>query len=191
MGERTQDLLARKYLYTLTTSLYYPAALGAVFYFALVDIASGISGSDILLLLGYGGILLTFSIDFLYSVSARDYYVPSLFVSDMLILLLMVSAYTSLLDGLRGGSSFLRFYWSLGLIHAVFVVWDAWLARRVGGNRGLSILVYDLLGLLASVVGVLLFRSSAVAALSVLWACAVLYLALGWPAIKPRLLEGS
>ena len=179
------------FLYTLTTSLYYPAVLGVVFYSALTHVSAGVSLEDLPLLFAYGGILLAFSIDFLYSVAARDYYGTSLFISDTLVLLLMVSAYTSLLEGVRHGGSLARFYLSLGLIHFVFILWDAWCVPHAGGRRTPSLVVYDALGLLASVVGLLVFRSSRIAAISVLWTCAILYLALGLPAIRSALQKGS
>jgi hypothetical protein len=106
-------LRAKNHLHILVTSLYYPAVLGVVFFSALDTLVFAHSFSEALpILVAYIGILTTFSVDLLYSLASRKYYTLLLFVADLVILLLMFLAYTSLIRAIELGASAIRFYWA-------------------------------------------------------------------------------
>jgi len=177
------------HLYLLTTCLFYPAVLGVVFYESLGACAGIAQEAGVpTLLLAYVAVLTTFSVDFLYSVASKTYYGVSLFVADLVILLLLFVGYRGLLAALCGSGSPSPFFASYALIHFVFLLWDALLAR--GLPRRAQILIYDACGLAASLAGFFFFRSSVAAALGLLWLCTVLYLVIAWPRIRALLEEG-
>lgn len=172
--------------FVLMTALYYPAVLGVVFFSMLQTFAA--LNTDLktwLLLSCYVAMAISFSVDFLYTYSAKERYPISLFASDNLVLLLLLISYTSLIDALKNDTSATWFLASYSLIHFVFVIWDLWLISREHVSKW--ILGYDIFGLVLSIVGLLFFRGEPIHALIILWVLTVLYLFVGIKAIVPHI----
>src|ERR1700733_10376717 len=114
----------------LMTSLFYPAVRGVVFYSMLESFSHIGRGLGLLLPLAYIGIVISFSIDFIYTYSSGSTCTFWLFLADMFVLLLLVVGYTSLIDALRTNTPSTTFLTAYGVIHAIFICWDLALIPR-------------------------------------------------------------
>jgi len=166
----------------LVTCLFYPAILGYLFYFLLDRLTwGGFTLDSLVLIVAYIGIVTAFSIDFLYSYATREYYSARLFVADLVILVFLLLASRALVEGITENDDVWFFFVSYTAIHVVFLIWDLILLDR--SLRRASIIAYDACGLIISLIGLLFFRDSVVAAIITLWACSIAYLLVGWKAI--------
>ena len=116
----------------LITSLFYPAVLGGLFY-TLLDECYFL-GSDvnrIMIIILILGIIISFSIDFLYTWVSKDNYNWKLFILDIFILLLLFVGYKNLLDGLVKTISIRIFFLSFTIMHLLFLIWDLFLIPKM------------------------------------------------------------
>ena len=174
-----------KALYILMTSLFYPAVLGVIFYSILESFAQlSAKANTALLLVAYGGILISFSFDFLYTFVSRSYPV-TLFVSDIAVLVLLVVGYSSLINALGKSTTPKVFLLCYSLIHLIFVIWDLTLIPKKEVRW--LIVCYDISGLVVSSLIYLLVPDSVPAALATLWVLTVFYAVIGIKAILPQL----
>ena len=151
----------------LMTSLFYPAVLGGLFLFFLEDCYSLTTDAGrIPLVFAFIGILITFSLDFLYTWISREHYTFALFLSDLAILFFLFNAYRSLLEGLLRHTDITLFYLCLIGIHIICFVWDSFLITREAKPDG--IVLYDVTALLLSISGLGL-RDNAVSGIIILW----------------------
>src|SRR6266702_5124818 len=172
--------------YVLITTLYHPAILGTLIYSMLNDIASFGSGSlsvDIMIIVASLGIVVSFTFDYLYSLSFKEHYSMKYFVFDIVILYLLLISYNSLLKSIKQVSEFSTFYSCYTLIHIIFTIWDVFVVNKK--DRSYSIISYDILGSIFSVVGYYGFRSDSYAAITLLWVTTVYYFMVSKEAIFP------
>ena len=136
---------------------------------------------SLVLIVAYIGIVTAFSIDFLYSYATKEYYSVKLFVADLVVLVFLLLASRALVEGITENVDVWFFFVSYMVIHVVFLIWDLILLDR--RLRRTSIIAYDVCGLTISLIGLLFFRDSVVAAIIILWACSIAYLLVGWKAV--------
>lgn len=166
------------FLYTLTTSLFYPAVLGALIYFFLEDLSSLILDSQrIIYMVASMGIVVSFSIDFIYSVASKAFYSLGLFVSDCAVLILLFISYKNLMDGLKRSTNIRTFFIGFCLINIIFFVWDYAVTKRYVKNH--RIIIFDLSGLLLSSIGLIFFYEIAAQGVIFLWIYTIGYIIIG------------
>jgi hypothetical protein len=135
----------------------------------------------VMLVLAFIGIVIAFSIDFLYSYAAIKYYTWKLFISDLAIVCLLLLASRALIEGVTTGHKIWLFYLSYVVIHLIFIIWDLLLLDKK--FRKNPMILYDFIGLIISITGLIFFRNSIIAAIIILWACSISYLIIGWKSI--------
>lgn len=120
-----------KFSYTLITSLYYPAVLGAIFYF-LIDYFPRImeDNNNIFYILASLAIVISFSVDFLYSYASQSFYSVIHLIFDLCIVTLLFCSYKSLINGIKNSSPIPFFFIGFVLIHIIFVIWDIFFVPR-------------------------------------------------------------
>ncbi len=181
----TKATKSSKVCYLLMTGLFYPAVLGTLFYAVMQAVTGPLRAkTDVLLLLCYIACLVSFSVDYLYTVSSKNEYGRLLFVSDIVILVLLYIAYSSLITSASNNQSPKTFFLAYTLIHSVFTIWDLSLIPR--SRIDPTVLTYDLLGLGASLGCFIFFKNSLVAAYALLFALTLLYSWVGWNRIIRR-----
>ena len=136
---------------------------------------------SLVLIIAFVGIVVAFSIDFLYSYAAKANYSLKLFIADLAIVGFLLLASRALIEGITEGVDIWFFFVSYVAIHTIFLVWDLILLDR--RLRRISVIAYDFSGLTISVIGLVFFRDSVIAALITLWLCSIAYLLVGWKAI--------
>lgn len=163
-----QNCKHKKIYYLLITSLFYPAILGSIFYTLLegcYEIKSDLK--SLLIIISLSGILISFCMDFLYTWVSKNHYTGKLFIADLSILLLIVLAYRNLIEGIVKNVYIGKFFLCFLLIHLIFLIWDFFLIPSSGSS--LKIKLYDVLGLILSLVGLLRFFDSPIFGVGFLW----------------------
>jgi hypothetical protein len=174
--------------FVLMTSLFYPAILGVVFYSMLESFSRiGRDNSGLLLTLAYVGIVVSFSVDFMYTYSSKSTYAVMLFLSDLLVLLLLVVGYTNLIESLHKGTAATLFLATYLIIHAIFICWDLILIPK--SNVSALVVTYDAVGLVVTLAGLIFWRQSSMTGFVVLWLVTIFYVFVGVVEIFPRIQE--
>ncbi|MFX0199040.1 MAG: hypothetical protein ACFFCW_23200 [Candidatus Hodarchaeota archaeon] len=154
--------------YILITNLFYPAILGALFYFLLADFSSIIiSSNKFAYALASLAIVISFSVDFLYTYSSKRFYSKILFLLDIFILLFLIISYKDLIDGIKLEKAITLFFVGFILIHSIFIIWDLLLIPNRKGLR--RTILFDFLGLLLALIGLAFFRHYAIVGMIFLW----------------------
>lgn len=188
MSRADRRLTTNPIYFVLMTSLFYPAILGAVFYSMLESFSRlGTDSSGLLLTFAYVGIVISFSIDFMYTYSSRSKYAVMLFLSDLLVLLLLVVGYTNLIDSLHKSTVAIVFLITYLAIHAIFVCWDLILIPKSDVSR--LVVAYDITGFVVAAVGLIFWRHSSLTGFVVLWIVTLFYVFVGIVEIFPRIQE--
>jgi hypothetical protein len=176
--------------YVLITSLYYPAILGTLIYTMLNSIATFDTvnfSKNVIMIVASIGIVVSFTIDYLYTVSFKHSYSIKLFIFDIVILYLLLIAYNTLLHSIMVSNNFSNFFVFYSLIHIVFLGWDILMLEK--SERSWPIIAYDATGIILSVVGYFCFRYDSFAAVCLLWVTTSFYFILSKDAIFPRLIN--
>lgn len=172
--------------YVLITSLYYPAILGTLIFLMLNDIATiGTANftSSMLMIVASLGIVVSFTFDYLYSLSFKEHYSLKFFLFDIVILYLLLISYNSLLKSIKQASEFSTFFSCYTVIHVIFTIWDVFVINSK--DRSYTIILYDIIGSILSVVGYYCFRNDSYAAVSLLWLTTIFYFIVSKEAIFP------
>jgi hypothetical protein len=168
------------------TSLFYPAVLGTVF-FSMLDsfsrIGQGIGAA--LLTFVYVGIVLSFSVDFIYTYSSRSSYTAALFISDTIVLLLLVIGYMGLINAVRVDTAATVFLLAYLGIHGIFLCWDLALIPKADWSR--LVVAYDIVGFVVTLAALAFWRDQSIAGVVVLWVTTVFYIVVGIVEIFPRI----
>jgi len=173
--------------YVLMTSLLYPAVLGTLFYNLLDDFSNiGQGLGKIIYVLASIGVVMHFSFDYVYTYASKHVYTYKLFVSDLVVLFCLFLSYKSLTDGLKSSGNIQVFYLGFIVMHCIFVLWDTVFVPK--NSRVTRLIVYDLIGLLLSLIGFFVFSSQAIAGVITLWLIILTFIILGLKEIV-RLLE--
>lgn len=175
------------FYHVVMTSLFYPAVLGVIFYSVFQNFTLVAQDHQyILLAIASIGIVISFTVDFLYTYSSAKEYPIALFACDIVILFFLFLAYDALVSGIQRDGSVVLFFISYTVIHGIFLAWDLTLIPKKSLSK--TIVAFDATGFAASVAGLALFRESVVGALVLLWCLAIFYVWVGWKEIVPRLL---
>lgn len=168
----------------LITSLFYPAVLGAIFYSLLGSIYHlKLNINSVLQIITLLAIVIIFSFDFLYSWISKDHYSGMLFSLDLAILLLIYISYNSLLQGIIQGSSIALFFICFIIMHILYVIWDYALIPKERADN--NIILYDLIGLITSILGYCFLRDNIIIGIIVLWLLTIeTFLTVGLISIK-------
>lgn len=172
-----------KYCYILVTSLFYPAVLGAIFYFLIDGFPSIVNyQTKIYYILTSLAIVISFSIDFLYTYAASTFYNRILFISDLIIIFLLLCSYKSLLSGIKTNSPIPYFFICFFLIHVVFIFWDLFFIPKE--RKSLKIIFFDIISLVITIIAYFQFREIFLSGVIYLWCFAILYILICWKEIN-------
>ncbi len=145
--------------HTLISNLYYPALLGAFFYifienFSKIKLETNIFIYLCSLLL----IIISFSIDYLYTIASKSFYSIFHFVSDILIIILLFLGYSNLIESLNNNNTNIGlFFFSFVAIHSIFILWDLFFIPQI--ERKSSIIAFDFVGFILALIGFFFFRA--------------------------------
>jgi len=165
-------------LYVLNTSLFYPALLGSIFFFLLEDFNSIVLDLNrIIYIAGALGIIVSFSVDYLYTYASKSIYSWKLFILDLFIIILLFLSYKTLINCIKLSLPIKNFFVFFALIHIVFVTWDLFFIPK--DRKSLKILLFDFIGLALSVFCYFLFFQKPWYGVIFLWIFTLLYIVLG------------
>lgn len=171
-------------LYILITSLFYPAILGTIFYFLLEDFSLiTLDKTKFIYVIASLGIIVSFSIDFLYTYTHKSFYSKILFIFDIIILFLLFLSYKSLIAGLKSSKDIHIFFLGYILIHIIFFIWDVFYIPSE--KRSVRLIVYDLAGLILSIFGFCFFGKNPIGGVVYLWLSTFAYFFIGYKDIFP------
>lgn len=165
-------------LHVLITSLFYPALLGSIFFYLLEDINSrNLNLTNIIYFIAALAIIVSFSVDFLYTYSVKTLYNWKLFIFDLIIIIALFFSYKTLLSSIINSSDVKTFYSYFVIIHLVFLVWDLIFIPKK--NKSKKIIAFDICGLILTVLFYFFMYSRAWYGVLYLWIFTLLYLSIG------------
>jgi hypothetical protein len=175
-------------LFILNTSLFYPALLGTIFYLLLEDFNSIANDNiRILYVISALGIIISFSVDFLYTYASKSIYNWKLFTFDILIILLLFLSYKTLINSLKYSEPIKPFFTYFILIHAIFIVWDLLIVPE--NRKSKKIIIFDFFGFILTLLGLIWFSNYPLYGVIFLWIFAVFYIFLGFNEVSKLVLK--
>lgn len=178
-----------QFCYILITSLYYPAVLGAIFY-SLIDCFPNVmeDKNNILYILAALSIMISFSVDFLYSYASRAFYSVIHFIFDLLIITLLFCSYKALINGIKNSGPIPFFFIGFIFIHIIFIIWDIFFVPKDKGNgkfKAFNLMtIFDSIFLLFTILCFMIFRDSYKLGILYLWIFTIPYMIIGSNVIK-------
>ncbi len=150
------------------TSLLYPAILGTLFYNLLDDFSHiGEGLGKVIYVIASVGIVVNFSLDYMYTYVSKSVYTYKLFISDLIVLFFLFLSYKSLMDGLKTSGTIQLFYTGFIVMHCIFILWDLIFIPKE--NRITSIIIYDVMGLFLALIGFWRFSAQPISGVIILW----------------------
>ena len=144
--------------YVTMTGLFYPAILGAFFYYLLENfIGLTKDWSRVVYIVTLFAIVVSFSIDFLYTYVTKKFYTLPFFILDCFTLGLLVGGYKNLVDGLKSNTNIGVFFVCFSIMHILFLVWDTILLPKA--YRKPKVILFDSLCILLFFIGYYYFKT--------------------------------
>lgn len=175
-------------LHVLNTSLFYPALLGSIFFYLLEDFNSIIIDlNKLIYIIAALGIIISFSVDYLYTYSTKSIYTWKLFILDLLIIILLFLSYKTLLFGIKQSAPIKIFYIYFLSIHLIFIVWDLFCIPK--SHKSKKILFFDFSGLCLTAIFYFFFFQKPLYGVIFLWIFTSLYVILGLQEINKLIIK--
>jgi hypothetical protein len=175
----------RKMLYILVSSLFYPAILGALFYLFLNDLLyQNVSIFNWLYWLASIGIIVSFSIDYLYTVILEKEYTVALFIIDIVVITLLFISYNILIQAIKNQTDAKIFYLCFIAIHALFTIWDLFFIKKELWEK--NIIIYDIIGTALSIIAYIFLPQETFWGVVFLWIITILYITIGLSGISRK-----
>jgi uncharacterized membrane protein len=146
--------------YTLVSNLYYPALLGAFFYILIDNFSTiDLEINKFIYLLSLLLVVVSFSIDYLYTIASKSFYSLFHFIGDIFIIFFLFLGYKNLIEAINNSSiNISQFFFSFIAIHLIFIFWDLFFTPKLESKS--SIIAFDIIGLVFAISGYLFFNAS-------------------------------